>query len=366
MIALEAEFWTSKIQDFDFDSLLPTLPAYPPGSYEDAELWLQRNRIKALIKNDSISSRLGAKIRWTFSTFPLLDLAVLDIPDFRHTVREITLRMKKIEHLTQLSLCPRITKLNLSHDVKSINLGQIHFSCPFLEELIVVGLSNYSGTLNDLSTLRSLTIRTDPGYFELPIDLIPLHSTSTLTYLDLYDFDTISPEAKQALFTFLSLTHLSLLPLTDDVCDAIAELPTKLTSFNCLGIYPDCDALPPKVIKMLSSESLSRLTTLKLHIGSDDWESAEAYKQYSYSVLQTITVALPSLEVFETQMCLEEDGCQMFGQWHGLKKLTVRLDSGGEVDPDERMAHITDCIRKVFDGWKEKPLISVSYECIWL
>lgn len=51
----------------------------------------------------------------------------------------------------------------------------------------------------------------------------------------------------------------------------------------------------------------------------------------------------------------------MFGQWNSLKKLTVRLDRSGEVDPDERMARITDCIRKVFDGWEEKPLISVSY-----
>jgi hypothetical protein len=361
MIAMEAELWTSK--DFDFDSIFPeVMLVYPPDSYQDAQLWLLgMNRVKALLKNDIISSRLEAKIRWTFSAFPLLELAILDIPRFRHTVREITLEMKEVEHLGQLSLCHHITKLILSNSVISVNLGQIPLSCPLLEELEVLLPSNYSGTLNDLSILRSLSIEAAiETENDLPIDLIPLHSTSTLTSLELLSFDKFSPDAKQALSTFSSLAHLSLAPLTNDVCDVLAELSAKLTSFDCGWIHPD-DQPPPQVIRMLSSESLSRITTLKLYINPEDWESTEAHQQYSYSVLQAITVALPSLEAFETQMHIAEDECQLFGQCLSLKRLILTLSISSEVDPEERTAQITDCIRKVFRG-AEKPLISVSYE----
>lgn len=361
MIALEADFWTSQMEDFNFDSLLPNRPLnHPPESYEDAQSWLlATNRFKALIRNASISSRLGAKIRWTFSTFFLLDLAIVDIPHFRETVREITLDMTEIKSLGQLSLCPSITKLTLSEQVECITLNQIHLSCPLLEELVVLcRLNKCFGTLKDLSNLRSLTVHAQGPNLKHPTRFLPIRSSSTLTYLELVGFE-ISPEAKQPFSIFTSLTDLSLSPLTANFCDVIAELSTKLTSFS--SEIPEVTSLP-KVIRMLSSESLRRLTTLKLHISPFACESANTYKQYSYSVLQIITVALPSLEVFHTQMYIEEDGCQMFGQCRSLKKLSLLL--GREEDSIERTAQIIELIREGFDGLEEKPSISVDYEFV--
>jgi F-box domain len=363
MIALEAEFWTCR--DFDFDSLFEWRRPLDP--FEAARKWLvEMNRVKALTKNNRITSHLGRKTQWTFSASYLLDFAILEIPHFRETVREITLCMPEaVKSFGKLSLCPHTTKLALSEGVGSVDVGQIHLSCPFLEELVIGGsLTNYSGTLHDLSNLRSLVIHTRQAPGELPLDLIPLHSTSTLSHLELDG--RISPEAKKALSTFPNLTHFEILPLTAEICDFIPELSSvKLTAFGCVWFSLKVPPLP-KLMRMFCSESLSRLTTLKFHIIPYNLESTEAYKQYSHSILKTITLALPFLEEFYAQMYMEEDGCQMFRQWRSLKKLTLKLARAGEqVDCkalEKHMAHLTDCFRKVFEGVEEKPLILVSVE----
>jgi hypothetical protein len=377
MIALEATFWTS--EDFDFDSLFP-YRGPPPDSSNSAGLWLGKmRRVKALIKNDRIASYLRAKTQWTFSTPSLLDCAILDIPDFLQTVREATLRMYQYDNLDQLSLCSQITKLTIAEvRIESIGLGKIHQSCPFLEELSFQladhSLSSYSGTINDLSSLRSLIVALQWHTKAFPVDLIPLRSASTLTYLKLHSFVTISPEAKTALSTFPNITCLDFSPLTDDLfdgtmCDVIAELSSKLTIFVCDCCYFEDNPLP-KVVRMFSSESLSQLTTLKIYFtsyeGCDDDEAAEIYKHYSYTVLQTITAALPCLEEFDARMYIEEDCCQMFAKWHNLKRLTLKLiwtraerrDPGALIK--RKVSGLTECIKKVFEGLEEKPLITVG------
>ena len=154
MIALEAKFWTSKY--FDFDSLFPDDEC--SDSPDRALRWLrQMNRLKALIKNDRIAFHVDAKTQRTFSTHYLLDFAILNIPHFRQTVREVTLSMTVIYNLGQLSLCCHITDLNISAaGFESISLCQIPQSCPLLEELSIYFFDlRYSGTINAISSLRS-------------------------------------------------------------------------------------------------------------------------------------------------------------------------------------------------------------------
>jgi hypothetical protein len=150
MIALEAEFWTSKY--FDFDSLFPD-DECSDLAFERALRWLgQMKRLQALIRNDRIAFHLDAKTQWTFSTHYLLDFAILNIPHFRQNVREIT--MTKDVGLGQLPLCYHITHLTIAVFHESISLPQIPLSFPLLEELSIHFTDlRYNGTINALSSL---------------------------------------------------------------------------------------------------------------------------------------------------------------------------------------------------------------------
>jgi hypothetical protein len=359
MIALEAEFWTSK--HFDFDSLW----RYTVDPSKAA--LAKTSRIKALVKNDEIASRLGQKTQWKFSSSYLLDCAILNIPDFVRNIREVDFYMDQ-DSLGQLSLCSRITKLTLSG--KSVNLGQIHQSCPFLAEFAFHRWrSTYSGTINDISSLRSLNVEGSwVSYEAFPANLVPLRSASTLTHLKLTNFEKISPEARQLLSTFTNLTHLELTPLGNDSSDIIAELSSKLTTFICDCSYFDENPLP-KIQRMFCSESMSRITTLRIHFTSAelDDEDVKINKHYSYSVLEMITSALPRLEKFDVEMYIEVHWCQMFAKWRNLKRLTLRpLRSESEEalwNPEKGMKYaneLQDVFEGAFEGWEQKPLVTIS------
>lgn len=368
MAALEVEFWTS--EDFDFDSLLPE-GVYPNTPSRAAQTWYATmNRLNALLKNDRIASRLGAKTRWTFSNPTLLDFAILNIPNFRHTVREIKLPVRGI---AKLYLCSRITKLTLSEIDRRIRLVQIHESCPFLEELNIDYIDNHSGTLNDLSSLQTLNIFYN-GNTPVGTGLIPLRSTSTLTHFTLTGNNaTLTPEAMQVLSTFPNLTHLELDTLNNDTCDFMAALSSKLTFFACSYCHWENNSLPT-VIRMFCSESLSRLTHLQFFISFDHSnENAPqqprfAMSQYNYEVLDTITTALPCIEECFAGIIVEENWCPMFARWRNLEELGLRncfsiLEGGGdeEVERLNRLnLYLQDCIRRVFDSWEDAPLISVT------
>jgi hypothetical protein len=350
MIALEAKFWTSKY--FDFDSLFPDTDGF--DSFERALRWLgQMKRLQALIRNDRIAFHLDAKTQWRFSTHYLLDFAIFNIPHFRQNVREITMTEPD---LGRLPLCYHITHLNIDVFHESISLPQIPLSFPLLEELSIHFTDlRYYGTINALSSLRSLKISVRQP-LPFPVDLTPLHSASTLTHLNLASFTEITTEASPALSTFPNLTHLQWSPLYADSCDSISNLSSKLTTFLCY-YCPIENAPLQNVLRMFRSESLSRLTTLTFHISLYDYQmySSIEYRQYCYSILQTITASLPCIENFRAQIYIEEDWCQMFAKWRSLKSLHL-LEVGRDNSYLERRIQLTDCIRKVFDGLEEKPV----------
>jgi hypothetical protein len=126
-----------------------------------------------------------------------------------------------------------------------------------------------------------------------------------------------------------------------------------------------------KVLRMFRSESLSRLTTLKFIVISNEScgdLDPSLHKPYCYSILRTITTSLLYLENFDTEMYIEEDWCKMFAKWRSLKSLHLKY-YGTELErrddgDHERRVQLRDCIRKVFDGLEEKPVIFVTGSCL--
>jgi hypothetical protein len=361
MVALEAEFWIA--EEFDFDSLFPPYvnADYAHRAPETGEIWLAKmNRIRSLLKDETISRRLGAKTRWRFTTTYFFEFAMLDIPHFRQTVREVKLPAIDVN---KLSLCSCITKLTLYLPMDiPFDLGQIHKSCPVLEHLELSGVHEYSGTLHDLCSLQSLRLTYWDGDELHQIHLVPLNSKSTLTSLCMHVYEEMNPEALQALSAFSNLRYLELGRFTGEICECISELSSKLETV--IGhFYMDSNPLQ-NVVRMLFSESLSRLTSLNITVedGDPSGDSADIYKEYCCSILQTITLRLRFLEEFAAKMYLDPAWCQMLPTLRNLKRLDLKFYCLTEEDHDpELVMRLSEYVRKSFDGLEEKPVISVGW-----
>jgi len=275
----------------------------------------------------------------------------------------------------KLALCTGLRVLQL-FDVPEVNFDDIGKSFPSLEVLAVEyrwhkGNRGWAGSLQGLCELRQLSL-INLGYLKRPqrdedveediVEMLPSSSVASLTHLQLIEVDAdVTNTFAQSLDTFVNLTHLSLIYITNETVDRIVGADFRLIDLK-MKVWSGMKDQTESMRLLLSSPVLHSLQSLELSFRGD----AKWFSQRTYLITtNSIATHLTSLHHLKFRMPLYLSMCRQFNQLSNLKSIVwvtpmVVDDIDGHAFDDKEKAE--RCFEDVFTSFSDKPSVDITIE----
>ena len=231
----------------------------------------------------------------------------------------------------KLALCTGLRVLQL-FDVPEVNFDDIAKSFPALEVLAVEyrrykDNREWTGSLQGLCKLQQLSLinlgchkrqQRDGDVEEKVVEMLPSGSVASLTHLQLIDDGAdVTNTFAQSLHTFVNLTHLSLIHITNETVDLIVGAEFRLIDLK-IKVWSGMNDKTESMRLLLSSPALHDLQSLELSFRGDvKWFSQRTY----LITTDSIATHLTNLHHLKLRMPLYLSRCGQFNQLSNLKSI---------------------------------------------
>jgi hypothetical protein len=252
-------------------------------------------------------------------------------------------------------------------------------SCPFLRDLTILGLFDYTGTIVQLSHLESLDYQFEnpedydmpTSYVQLTTALLPLNSAQTLKTLCVQElhFAPLTAFNGNPLDVFPKLNTLKIQYNASGINDIIlnAKNVTLSTLEMDMGNVPD---YTQKFYRIVTSPILASLVTfsLSLHVLYGQLENENAI-EIPRSYIDALTANLKSVHTLDLYMGLDLSWRHYLSKMRQLRNLSwcVREVYGDELEleaaPGIRESIIAQAFEDTFSSFEETPKVSMVYIC---
>jgi hypothetical protein len=268
--------------------------------------------------------------------------------------------------LEVLSACSRISRLTIPTEAK-INFDAIANSLPSLVTLECLYVYSYSGSLQRLNHIRTLSLRQIFRNVSEITPFLPSNSVQTLTHLVLDfrgpRFDDGQPIIDtEPLNSFPHLTSLSIGPLQSSICDFIIGSQIRLKVFEVLMLHE----IPPidEVEDMLEAKCLRNIERFALMDYDDSNCNTNDEELYWLQVFDAFTSILSSVKKVKLKACLHLQCCPFLARMTNLELLDwdgiyLPFFRGGTRKRGSLEKLIGQALKTAFSNFVKKPKVKV-------
>ena len=351
--------------------------------------YANRQFVRSLLTDRHLAHCIARKTTWTFRTYKRFLIILGRVPSVqqrastmrffwgwnksgRYVATDKTTFCSLVE---KLALCTGLRVLQL-FDVPEVNFDDIGKSFPSLEVLAVEYRwhrenRGWAGSLQGLCELRQLSLinlgcrkrpQRDEDVEEDIVEMLPSSSVASLTHLQLIEVDAdVTNTFAQSLDTFVNLTHLSLIYITNETVDRIVGADFRLIDLK-MKVWSGMKDQTESMRLLLSSPVLHSLQSLELSFRGD----AKWFSQRTYLITtNSIATHLTSLHHLKFRMPLYLSMCRQFNQLSNLKSIVwvtpmVVDDIDGHAFDDKEKAE--RCFEDVFTSFSDKPSVDITIE----
>jgi hypothetical protein len=266
---------------FDLEESVPCRYVPPLRSREFIET--REEFLYFLLEDDDICNCLRRTTGWRFSAFVDFLVVTNKMPSLVSNARKVSIENIDIN----LAILVRglrgftsLTSLDIDFDThrgfdRTVDLGTIARSCPLLEEITLLGLNSFRGSLAPLQHVKRVCIMAPrAGHIkDIPhlSSLVPINSAHCLTTLKFHtptNWGDLHKTTSNPFDPFAKLTTLEIEPLSSLIFDFIADSKLSLLDFTIL-FYQDWHS--EALFRTLSATSLKFLRKLKVTRCDDYW-----------------------------------------------------------------------------------------------
>jgi len=335
-IAIDHSIWL-RSNYFDLEEFVPR--RYVPPLRSPEFIQTREEFLYVLLEDDAICNCLRRTTEWNFSAFVDFRAVMNKTPSLISSARKVSIENIGISPailVRELRGFTSLTSLQIDFDTRRrfdhmVDLGTIACSCPLLEEITLLRLENFGGSLALLRHVKRVCILAPrAGHInDIPhlSSLVPINSAHCLTTLEFHtptNWGDLHKATSNPFDPFAKLTTLEIELFSRLILDVIADSKLSLLDFTII-FYRDWHS--EGLFRTLSATSLKFLRKLTV-TGSEDYcfddSTFEAIARLEYLEHLDLEIEIPRV------------------WWFRLARLRKLNYLCGIVDEEERDAEEVD------------------------